>query len=90
MPRALKADLEPWLCDRVFSIGHLICQATHHEEQYKDCAFGPATMREHWSGGLADMRLTLEKPELFALPSRELGVVAHDIHRTRSADKASA
>ena len=88
LPSTLKGDLEPWLCDRVFNIVHLIYQAKHHEEQYKDFAFSPVTMREHWSGGLADMRLTLDKPEFFAMPSRDLGVVTHDIHRTLSAQKA--
>lgn len=88
LPPELKADLEPWLCDRVFNIVHLIYQAKHHEEQHKDFAFGPVTMREHWSGGLADMRLTLEKSDFFAMPSRDLGVVTHDIHRTLSAVKA--
>ncbi len=85
LPAALKADLEPWLCDRVFNIVHLIYQAKHHEEQYKDYAFGAAAMREHWSGGLTDMQLTLERPEFFALPSRDLGVVTHDIHRSLAA-----
>lgn len=82
LPPALKADLQPWLCDRVFNIVHLIYQAKHHEEQYKDYAFGAASMREHWSGGVADMQHTLEQPEFFVLPSRDLGVVTHDIHRT--------
>ncbi len=88
LPSNLKADLEPWLCDSVFNIVHLIYQAKHHEEQYKDFAFSPVTMREHWGGGLADMRLTLERPEFFVMPSRDLGVVTHDIHRTLSAREA--
>ena len=85
LPPALQDALQPWLCDRVFNIVHLIYQAKHHEEQFKDYAFAPATMREHWSGGLADMRLTLQRPQFFELPSRELGVVTHDIHRTLAA-----
>jgi NTE family protein len=85
LPPALQDALQPWLCDRVFNIVHLIYQAKHHEEQFKDYAFAPATMREHWRGGLADMRLTLERPQFFELPSRELGVVTHDIHRTLAA-----
>ena len=81
LPSALKAELEPWLSDRVFNIVHLIYQAKHHEEQYKDYAFGKTSMHEHWHGGHADMQLTLERPGFFALPSREVGVVTHDIHR---------
>ena len=81
IPPALMADLQPWLCDRVFNIVHLIYQAKHHEEQYKDYAFGAASMHEHWRGGLTDMQHTLDKPEFFVLPSRDLGVVTHDIHR---------
>jgi NTE family protein len=65
----------------VFNIVHLIYQAKHHEEQYKDYAFGAAAMREHWSGGLADMRRSLAEPRFFVPPSRDIGVVTHDIHR---------
>ncbi len=89
IPLALKAALEPWMSDRVFNIVHLIYQAKHHEEQYKDYAFDPAAMREHWRGGLSDMRMTLQKPEFFALPSRDLGVVTHDIHRSFRADSSN-
>ena len=81
LPPALMAELQPWLCDRIFNIIHLIYQAKSHEEQYKDYAFGAAAMREHWKGGLVDMRLTLDTPRFFAMPARELGVVTHDIHR---------
>ncbi|HET9032880.1 MAG TPA: patatin-like phospholipase family protein [Dokdonella sp.] len=88
LPPALELDLEPWLCDRVFNIVHLIYQAKHHEQQYKDYSFGTTSMHEHWSGGLADMQRTLEKPEFFALPSRDIGVVTHDIHRVLKSGKA--
>jgi NTE family protein len=81
VPDALAADLEPWLCDRVFNIVHLIYQAKHHEEQYKDYAFGAAAMCEHWSAGRQDMVQTLAAPRFFAMPERGLGVVTHDIHR---------
>ena len=83
VPDALAADLEPWLCDRVFNIVHLIYQAKHHEEQFKDYAFGAAAMREHWAAGRADMLQTLAEPRFFTLPERSLGVVTHDIHRLR-------
>ncbi|HEY6940135.1 patatin-like phospholipase family protein, partial [Dokdonella sp.] len=81
LPAELAAELEPWLCDRVFNIVHLIYRAKSYEEQYKDYAFGAATMREHWNGGRDDMRRTLARPDYFALPQRSLGVVTHDIHR---------
>jgi NTE family protein len=81
LPLDLVADLKPWLCDRVFNIIHLIYQAKHDEEQYKDYAFGAATMREHWAGGLADMHASLAQPQFFVPPSRAVGAVTHDIHR---------
>ena len=81
LPEDLRAELEPWLCDRVFNIVHLIYRAKSYEEQYKDYAFGATTMREHWSGGLDDMRRSLARPEYFVVPDRGLGVVTHDIHR---------
>jgi NTE family protein len=81
LPPAVAAELQPWLCDRIFNIVHLIYQAGHREEQYKDYAFGAAAMREHWSSGVADMRHSLAHPRFFAPPSREAGVVTHDIHR---------
>jgi NTE family protein len=81
VPPALLAELQPWLCDRVFNIIHLIYQAKHDEEQYKDYAFGAATMREHWAGGLADMRTSLARPQFFVPPPRSVGAVTHDIHR---------
>jgi NTE family protein len=81
VPAELLKDLQPWLCDRVFNIIHLIYQARHGEEQYKDYAFGPTTMREHWASGLADMQGSLARPRFFAPPARDVGVVTHDIHR---------
>jgi NTE family protein len=83
LPAELGAELEPWLCDRVFNIVHLIYRAKSYEEQYKDYAFAAATMREHWASGHDDMRRSLARPEYFMLPQRGLGVVTHDIHRAR-------
>lgn len=79
-PELLDA-LEPWICDRVFNIVHLIYQAKPYEEQFKDYAFGYGTMREHWAAGLADMQQTLEHPEFFAKPDPGVGAVTHDVHR---------
>lgn len=84
LPRRLLDDLEPWLCDRVFNIIHLIYRAKPYEEQYKDYAFGAVTMREHWAAGLGDMQRTLGRPEFFVPPTRDVGVVTHDIHRGES------
>ncbi|HEY0231248.1 MAG TPA: patatin-like phospholipase family protein [Dokdonella sp.] len=77
----LLIDLQPWLCDRVFNIIHLIYHAKHDEEQYKDYAFDVATMRDHWASGLGDMQRSLTHPQFFVPPTREVGVVTHDIHR---------
>jgi NTE family protein len=77
----LVADLQPWLCDRVFNIIHLIYRAKPYEEQFKDYAFGAGAMREHWTGGFDDMTRSLDHPEFFVPPPREIGVVTHDIHR---------
>lgn len=84
LPAALEAELQPWMCDRVINIVHLIHKAAAHEQQYKDFAFDPASMRAHWSSGLTDMQHSLEHPRFFEPPSREHGVVTHDIHRARS------
>ncbi len=77
----MRALLEPWLSDRVFNIIHLIYKTKPFEEQYKDYAFAPSTMREHWDAGLTDMRRTLAHPEFFVPPSRLVGAVTHDVHR---------
>jgi NTE family protein len=80
-PPALASAFEAWTCTKVFNIIHLIYQAKPYEEQYKDYAFGPITMNEHWAAGLDDMGHTLTHPDYFALPSREVGVATHDVHR---------
>ena len=81
VPPALAGAFSAWTCTKVFNIVHLIYQAKSYEEQYKDYAFGPQTMSEHWGAGLGDMQRTLACPHYFALPSRNVGVVTHDIHR---------
>jgi NTE family protein len=81
LPATLRAELDPWLCDRVFDIVHLIYRAKPYEEQFKDFAFGPSAMREHWRSGLVDMKDSLAHPEFFVPPPRETGAVTHDIHR---------
>jgi NTE family protein len=81
LPARIVADLEPWLCDRVFNVIHLIYQAKPYEEQFKDYAFGRIPMREHWRQGFDDMAQSLAHPEFFVPPPREIGVATHDIHR---------
>ncbi|HVT33194.1 MAG TPA: patatin-like phospholipase family protein [Rhodanobacteraceae bacterium] len=85
LPAHVAADLEPWLCDRVFNVIHLIYQAKPYEEQFKDYAFGRIPMREHWRQGLEDMTRSLAHPEFFVPPPREIGVATHDIHRRSGA-----
>jgi NTE family protein len=81
MPAALAHTFDAWICTKVLNIVHLIYQAKSYEQQYKDYAFGPQTMREHWTAGLADMRRTLARPQCLARPAPEVGVATHDIHR---------
>ncbi len=81
LPPHLQDALAPYLDDRVFNIIHLIYQSKTHEQQHKDYAFGRIPLREHWDSGLADMSSTLERPEFFALPDRDIGVATHDVHR---------
>ena len=80
----MRAELDPWLSDRVFNVIHLIYQSKPFEEQYKDYAFAPTTMREHWNAGLCDMQETIAHPEFFAPPSRRVGAITHDVHRARN------
>jgi NTE family protein len=80
-PPNLAHSFDAWTCSKVLNVIHLIYQAKSYEEQYKDYAFGPQTMREHWLAGRSDMLETLAHPDYFSLPSREEGVVTHDVHR---------
>jgi NTE family protein len=77
----MRDELAPWLSDRVYNIIQMIYKTKPFEEQYKDYAFAPSTMAEHWRAGLADMHNTLAHPQFFVPPSRRVGVVTHDVHR---------
>lgn len=81
LPTALAHELEPWLDAACLNVVHLIYRAKPYEEQYKDYAFGAATMHEHWAAGLTDMRASLAHPDWFAPPPSNVGVATHDIHR---------
>ena len=81
LPPHLDKVFAPYLDDRVFNVIHLIYQSKSHEQQHKDYAFGSIPLREHWETGLRDMASTLERPEFFDLPDRDIGVATHDVHR---------
>jgi NTE family protein len=81
LPPKLAHAFDHLLCTKVLNIVHLIYQAKSYEEQYKDYAFGPVTMNEHWHAGRGDMQRTLAHPKYFTLPSRDVGVTTHDVHR---------
>ncbi|HSM99537.1 MAG TPA: patatin-like phospholipase family protein [Rudaea sp.] len=81
LPAPLARELEPWLGEACLNVVHLIYRAKRYEEQYKDYAFGAATMREHWAAGLADMQASLAHADWFVPPPSNAGVATHDIHR---------
>lgn len=85
---ALRKTLQPWTCDSVFNIVHLIYQTKRHEAEFKDYAFGLGTQRAHWVDGLADMQRTLEHPDFFVPPPRATGVATHDVHRIVAARRS--
>jgi NTE family protein len=64
-----------------YNVIHLIYRNKPYERHYKDFQFGLATMREHWAGGLADIRKTLATPQRLAMPDNPSGFVTHDVHR---------
>ncbi|MDR7191316.1 patatin-like phospholipase family protein [Luteimonas terrae] len=85
LPPHLESALAPYLDDRVFNVIHLIYQTKSHEQQNKDYAFGRISLREHWDTGLHDMDRTLQHPQWFDLPDREIGMATHDVHRVKPA-----
>ncbi|HVJ33342.1 MAG TPA: patatin-like phospholipase family protein [Terriglobia bacterium] len=68
-------------CHRAHNIVHLIYQSKAFEGHSKDYEFGLEAMREHWQGGLEDIRRTLADPRRLDRPAAEIGIVTHDIHR---------
>ena len=86
----LRQTLQPWVCDNVINIVHLIYQAKPYEAQFKDYAFGLGTQREHWAAGRTDMEQSLEHPDFFAKPARDVGVATHDVHRLVAARRERA
>lgn len=65
------------------NIVHLIYKNKSFEGHYKDYEFSEATMLEHWSSGLEDIRRSFGHPEWFDVPTRDVGFVTRDVHRYR-------
>ncbi|AVK72250.1 hypothetical protein BJN34_28430 [Cupriavidus necator] len=63
------------------NVVHLIYKNRAFEGHYKDYEFSTDTLGEHWEGGLEDIRRSLGNPDWFAMPSRDIGFVTHDVHR---------
>ena len=63
------------------TILHIIYQQKAYEGHAKDYEFSGTSMREHWQSGYDDTKRTLKRPEWLAIPSREVGVLVHDVHR---------
>ncbi|MGH6891004.1 MAG: DUF3734 domain-containing protein [Dongiaceae bacterium] len=76
------ASLRDLSCSKVYNVIHLIYRDKQYEAQHKDYEFSLPTMREHWEGGLTDIRRTLRHPDWLERP-RGLGVVTHDVHRAK-------
>lgn len=75
---------EELTADGVTNVIQLVYRDKSFEGHYKDFEFSNATMNEHWSSGLTDMRETLKNKDWFQKPSNEKGFVTHDIHRTNT------
>jgi NTE family protein len=76
--RRLKTELEKM---PEITILHIIYQQKAYEGHAKDYEFSGTSMREHWQSGYEDTKRTLKRPEWLAIPSREVGVLVHDVHR---------
>jgi NTE family protein len=63
------------------TILHIIYQQKAYEGHAKDYEFSGTSMREHWQSGYEDTKRTLKRREWLAIPSREVGVLVHDVHR---------
>jgi NTE family protein len=63
------------------TILHIIYQQKAYEGHAKDYEFSGTSMREHWQSGYEDTKRTLKRREWLAIPSREVGVLVHHVHR---------
>jgi len=68
-------------CAKRYNVIHLIYRDKVYEGLSKDYEFSPLTMREHWAGGLEDIRRTLAHPDWLELPPDGKEFVTHDVHR---------
>ncbi len=76
--RALKRELRALPS---YSILHLIYQEAAYESQVKDFEFSATSMREHWEAGLRDTRQTLMHKDWLQVPTGDVGIAVHDVHR---------
>lgn len=63
------------------SLIHMIYQHAAYEGQVKDYEFSALSMREHWDTGYRDTQRTLAHERWLEMPSPEVGVTVHDVHR---------
>jgi NTE family protein len=63
------------------NVVHLIYRNKPYEGHYKDYEFSIETMEEHWRCGLEDICDSFSHVDWFDVPSREQGVITHDVHR---------
>ena len=66
------------------TILHLIYQQMAYEGQAKDFEFSGTTMREHWDSGLQDTQRSLAHKQWVRMPTKEGGIVVHDVHQSDS------
>lgn len=63
------------------SLIHMIYQHAAYEGQVKDFEFSALSMREHWDAGYRDTERTLLHKGWLEIPSADVGVTVHDVHR---------
>ena len=67
--------------DVTTNIIQLVYKDKNYEGHYKDYEFSQATMAEHWSTGLDDVRNTLKHSAWFEAHSANQSFITYDIHR---------
>ncbi|MGH7120745.1 MAG: patatin-like phospholipase family protein [Acetobacteraceae bacterium] len=63
------------------SLIHMIYQHAAYEGQVKDYEFSALSMHEHWDAGYRDTERTLTHERWLEMPTPEVGVTVHDVHR---------
>jgi NTE family protein len=64
-----------------FTILQLIYQQKAYEGDAKDYEFSATSMREHWQSGHEDTKRTLKRSHWLTMPTDNMSIIAHDIHR---------